>query len=227
MQKISNVTLWNTAEGLAKDYAKETDAVKKDAILGDLFFTLNDYMITCVRKGVKNAKDYGLEIPKEDFESRVYEYLWNAIEAYEIDGKSTFKNIAINRIKFAEIHTFRQYIHAGSKDDKDGKTYNSARWDSLDRQVGGSEGEESKTMADVVLGDTESAELEYMDNTDEGRIIAGFKDESSRYANVIHFMSKGYDGDALAQITGESDTYDSKMRKLVQRAKKAFAEYMN
>lgn len=227
MKKISNETLWNTAERLAKDYATEINKIKKDAILGDLFFVLNDYMITCVRKGVKNAKDYGLEIPKEDFESRVYEYLWNAIEAYEIDGKSTFKNIAINRIKFAEIHTFRQYTHAGSKDDKDGKTYNSARWDSLDRQVGGSEGEESNTMADVVLENAASAEHEFLDETDEGRIIAGFKDESSRYANVIHYMSKGYDGDALAQITGESDTYDAKMRKLVQRAKKAFMEYMN
>lgn len=227
MRKSNNELLWTTAENLANEYATESDAIKKDALLGDLFFTLEDYMFTCVRKGVKNAKDYGLEIPKEDFESRVFEYLWNAIEAYEIDGKSTFKNIVINRIKFAEIHTFRQYTHAGSKDDKDGKTYNSARWDSLDRKVGGESGEESKTMADVVLGDAESAETEYMDNTDEGRIIDGFNEVSPRYANVIRFMAQGFDGDALAQVTGESDTYDSKMRKLVQRAKKAFGEYMN
>lgn len=223
--KTSNNTLWTTVEGMANEYTNTTDEIKKDSIMSDLFFAMSDYMSTCVRNAVNSANNYGLDIPKEDFESRYNQYLWEALEAYE-KGGSTFKNIVMRRFDFAQKHTWRQYKSKGTSEDKDGVSYESARMDSLDREFGSSEGEGQKTMADVVLGDVESAEEEFIDTTEETLIIDAFEIVNPRYANVIRFMAKGYDGDDLAIATGEGEAYGTKMRKLVQRAKKAFAEYM-
>lgn len=223
--KTTNNTLWTTAEGLANEYVNTQDTTKKDTIMSDLFFAMNDYIQSCVRNAVNSARNYGLDIPQEDFESRYNQYLWEALEAYETGG-STFKNIVMRRFDFAQKHTWRQYKTKGTKDDKDGVSYESARMDSLDREFGSSEGEGQKTMADVVLGDVESAEEEFIDTTEETQIIDAFEIVNPRYANVIRFMALGYDGDDLAIATGEADVYGTKMRKLVQRTKKAFAEFM-
>src|SRR5699024_1650174 len=174
----------------------------------------------------ENAKNYGLFIPKEDFESRFMQYLWESIEAYEIGG-STFKNIVIRRFRFAETHTWRQYKSKGDSSDKDGISYDSARWDSLDRKVGGGDSEDDKTMADIVLGDTDSAEKEYLDLYDEQAIIEEFSKVNERYSNVIRYMSLGYEGDDLAIATGEADSNNAKMRKLVQRSKASFKKFID
>src|SRR5699024_8999673 len=176
----SNNTLWTNVEEMVATYAKETDKLKKELLMEDIFDYMKIYTIACIDNAFENAKNYRLFIPKEDFESRFMQYLWESIEAYEIGG-STFKNIVIRRFRFAETHTWRQYKSKGDSSDKDGISYDSARWDSLDRKVGGGDSEDDKTMADIVLGDTDSAEKEYLDLYDEQAIIEEFSKVNERY----------------------------------------------
>lgn len=223
--KKENKTLWVTVEDLAVQYAKEANEVIRESIVNMIFKNMDKYMKTSINNAYTSARNYGLSIPKEDFESRFMQYLWEAIEAYEIGG-SSFKNIVMRRFDFAEKHTWCQYKSKGDSNDKDGVSYDSARWDSLDRKAGGSESESEKSLADVVLGDTISAEDEYIEQNEEMRIIDDFAQVNERYANVIRFMALGYDGDALAMATGEAKSNNSKMRKLVQRSKESFHNFL-
>lgn len=223
--KKENKILWATVEDLAKQYASEANEMIRENIANMIFKNMDKYVKTSINNAYINARKYSLSIPKEDFESRFMQYLWEAIEAYEIGG-SSFKNIVMRRFDFAEKHTWRQYKSKGDSNDKDGVSYDSARWDSLDRKAGGSESESEKSLADVVLGDTISAEDEYIEQNEEMRIIDDFAQVNERYANVIRFMALGYDGDALAMATGEADSNNAKMRKLVQRSKESFHNFL-
>jgi hypothetical protein len=225
LMKKANETLWVNVEGLAIAYAKETNQFAKQDILAEVFEAMKKYIRKCVNNAVRKAENYGVQIPREDFESRFMQYLWEALEAFESDGGSTFKNIVLRRFRFAETHTWRQYKTKGNENDKDGVSYIAARWDSLDRKIGG-DSEEDKTLAEVVLGETKSAEAEFLSQREEMEIIDHFAQVNERYANVIRFMALGYDGDALAIATGEADSNNAKMRKLIQRSKEAFANFM-
>jgi hypothetical protein len=223
--KKANETLWVNVEGMAVAYAKETNQFAKQDILAEVFEAMKKYIRKCVNNAVRNAENYGLQIPREDFESRFMQYLWEALEAFEVGG-SSFKNIVLRRFRFAETHTWRQYKTKGNENDKDGVSYESARWDSLDRKVGG-DSEDDKTFAEVVLGNAVSAEDEFLGQREEMEIVDEFTQVNERYANVIRFMALGYEGDMLAIATGEADSNNAKMRKLVQRAKESFAKFMN
>lgn len=223
--KKANQTLWVNVEGLAVAYAKSSNQFAKQVILAEVFEAMKNYIRKCVNNAVRKAENYGIQIPREDFESRFMQYLWEALEAFQINGGSTFKNIVLRRFQFAEAHTWRQYKTKGNENDKDGVSYASARWDSLDRKIGG-DSEEDKTLAEVVLGETKSAEAEFLGQREEMEIIDQFAQVNERYANIIRFMALGYDGDALAIATGEADSNNAKMRKLIQRSKEAFAKFM-
>lgn len=224
--KNNNKKLWVNVEKMVEEYAKETDLTLKDNMLSNIFDYMEAYTISCVNNAFENARNYGLVIPKADFESRFMQYLWESIEAYEIGG-STFKNIVIRRFRFAESHTWRQYRAKGDSSDKDGFTYDSARWDSLDRKVGSGDSDDDKSMADVVLGDSHSAEQQYLDDYDYDEILEDFSKLNERYSIIIRYMAAGYEGDDLAIVTGEAESNNAKMRKLVQRSKAAFKKYMH
>ncbi|MDC3413942.1 BacL2 family protein [Terrihalobacillus insolitus] len=222
----TNQTLWVNVEGMAVVYANETDTFAKQDILAEVFESMKKYIGSCVRNAVRKAETHGVIIPHEDFESRYMQYLWEALEAFDPNGEYSFEQIVKRRFRFAETHTWRQYKTKGDENDKDGVTYASARWDSLDRKIGGGEGEDNKTFADLVLGETVSAEEEFLARNEEMEIINEFAKVNERYANVIRFMALGYEGDVLAIATGEADSNNAKMRKLVQRAKEAFRKFL-
>lgn len=222
----NNELLWKTVEGLAVNYAKASDPFNKETILLKIYEVMKTYINSCVKNSVAKSRNNGLNIPKEDFESRYMQYLWEALEAFEADGKYSFKNIVLRRFRFAEAHTWRQYKTKGTENDKDGISYVSARWDSLDRTIGG-DAEDKKTLADIVLGDTVSAENEFLENNEVNEIIDEFTRVNERYANIIRLISLGYEGESLALASGESTKYDAKMRKLVQRSKEAFGKFIS
>lgn len=224
---MTNEILWTKVEGLAVEYSESINLFEKELKMAEIFNVMAKYINTCVINSVANARNNGLFIPKEDFESRYMQYLWEAVEAYNKEDGYSFKNIVIRRFRFAEAHTWRQYKAKGSENDKDGITYDSARWDSLDRKVEGDSSEGNKTLADFVLGEGVSAEDAYMQQYEEMEIINEFAEVSERYATIIRLMVLGYDGDTLAIASGESDSYDAKMRKLVQRAKQSFKKFMD
>lgn len=185
---------------------------------------MKGYILKSVNNAYMKTAIYGLEIPKEDFESRFMQYLWEAVESFHGDG-STFKNIVVRRFDFAEKHTWRQYRTKGNENDKNGVSYESARLISLDRSID-SETESERTLADISLFEVNSAEDEYIDQIEVTSIISEFKKVNERYANVIQFISLGYKGADLAIATGEGDSNNPKFRKLVQRSKESFAKYL-
>lgn len=223
---MTNAELWIEVEAMVESYANLTDAFEKEIVFGEIFETMQGYLRTSINNAFKNAKEYGLHIPKEDFESRFFQALWESVEAFEIGG-SKFKNIVIRRFQFAETGTWRQYKRKGNDKDVNGITYDSARWDSLDRKIGGESSEGERTLADVAFGDEKSTEDTFFDSYDVELLLNEFKATNERYANVIAHMALGMTGDDLAIATGESDSNDAKMRKLVQRSKQAFEKFLN
>lgn len=225
-KKISNQNVWGIAEGLAEMFRKEKELSKQQLIIEDIFQAMEGYLQTCITNAVNSARNYGIVIPREDFESRFFQYLWEAVEAYKKeDGEVSFKNIAIRRLRFAEIHTWKQYQTKGDENDKDGISYETARWDSLDRKIG-SGSDDDKSLGEMVIGDEVSAEDIFIDEYEEVEILSAFEKVNERYSNVIRYMALGYEGDDLAIATGESDKYDAKVRKLVQRARNSFEKYI-
>ena len=222
----SNVSLWCDLEKMVELYAKETEIYKKETILSNVFEEMKSYISKCINNAYLKPRNYGLEIPKEDFESRFMQNLWEAVESFQVGG-STFKNIVIRRFDFAEKHTWNQYKTKGNKDDKDGVSYESARLESLDRKIGGSESEEETTLANLLNWKVVSTEDKFLDQIEEASIISEFARVNERYANVIRFMALGYKGDALVIATGEADSNNPKFRKLIQRSKESFAKFMN
>lgn len=210
---------------MVESYIKETEIYKKETILLNVFEEMKSYISKCVNNAYMKPKNYGLEIPKEDFESRFMQYLWEAIESFQVGG-SSFKNIVIRRFDFAEKHTWGQYKTKGTKNDKDGVSYESARLDSLDRKIGGSESEGETTLADLLNLKTISIEEEFIEQIEEAAIINEFARVNKRYAKVIRFMALGYEGNSLAIVTGEAGSNNPKFRKLVQRSKESFAKFM-
>jgi len=218
---------WEEIEGLATTYGATVDIYVRESILGDIMGKVEKYLNTCVNNAHSHANATGLHIPKEDFESYMTEYVWKAIESFDKDGGYKIGAIIKRRIHLAEIDVSRTYRKRGSDSDKDGYTYESARWDSLNRSVGG-EGD-SKELANYVLGDTPSAEDEYFDNAEQLSILEDFEKSSKkniRYANIIRNMWLGFEGDDLARITGVEEAYNAKMRTYVSRAKTSFKEFM-
>jgi DNA-directed RNA polymerase specialized sigma24 family protein len=219
--------LWVEVEELAIKYVNEEDEIKRQVILGQAIEVADAYVQTCVNNAVNKAKNYGLDIPREDFLSHFMEALWKAIDGYDVNSKSKFKSIILRRFHLAEATTWRQYRTKGNDGDKDGYTYDSARWDSLDRTVSGSSNEEEKSLGEVIVGEEQSAEYVAIENFEIDRILKDFEKVNERYAKVIRFMYLGYEGDDLAIVTGEADKYNAKVRKLVQRAKQSFRKYMD
>lgn len=225
MMDKTNKCFWHGLEEMVGVYNSETEVLKKEIIIIKIFEKMKGYISKSVNNAYMKAKIYGLVIPKEDFESRFMQYLWEAVESFEASG-STFKNIVVRRFDFAEKHTWRQYKTKGNENDKNGISYESARLVSLDRRVVSTDTENERTLADILLCEVYSAEDEYLDKIEEESIISEFKKVNERYANVIQFMSLGYKGDELAIVTGEADSNNPKFRKLIQRSKESFAKYL-
>lgn len=223
---MTNKTFWREVEDLAIAYANEKNATKKEQLLEKLFDKMNGYKQSCITNAVKNAESYGLSIPEEDFESRFNQYLWEAVESFQPDGQTTFRNIIITRFRLAEVHTFRQYRCVGNDTDKDRLTYEKARWDSLDRTISNGSDDDNKTLGEVYIGEDLSAEDEVLIDMEVEEILKAFIKENERYGRVIRYLYLGYKGEDLAIATGESDKYDAKVRKLVQRSKQAFKKFM-
>lgn len=231
-----NEIFWENVERLAIEYAKAANKVERETIFEEVYQAMENYLNSAVNKAIQNVESFGLFIPREDFESRFLETLWKTIEAFcEVEDGISFRSMIVRRINLDEPYIWRKYRRkSGNSYDKDGYTYESARWVSLQLNVD----EDSETVnsfgrgRDLTeageAGKSVSAEKEFFDNYEVEEILKDFaKSKSERYAKVIRFIYLGYEGESLAIVTGEADKYNSKMRKLVERAKRAFAEYMN
>jgi DNA-directed RNA polymerase specialized sigma subunit len=210
-------------EELAMAYATATNIYAREEILSDIMIKIKSYLKACINNAHNRSKRLGLYIPKEDFESYMTEGVWKAIETYNANGRYEINAIIKHRIRLAEIDASRKYRKPGNDTDKDGYTYVSARWYSLNRPV--SNGQSSEELANYILGEAPSAEYVYTNKAEQIEIIETFGQSSKknlRYANIIHSMWLGYEGDELATVTGEAEEYNGKMRTYVSRAKTSF-----
>lgn len=223
--KNTNKALWTNVEGLAMNYVNANDAFEKEMIFAEIFEAMQKYISVCADRAVRNAAEFHLHIPKDDFTSEFNLHLWKAIESFD-PTKGKFKSLVAYRFdKIAEPSVWRKY-ETKDEEEKDGRSFGKARWESLDKKIGG-DGENEATLADMILGDTPSAEEIFVEDNGVVEILKAFATKNERYAKVISFMYQGYEGDELAQVIGEGEKYDAKVRKLVQRAKDSFAKFMN
>lgn len=226
--KKTNVINWELVEELAGTYKTTTDEFEREDILASIFEMVQNYIRTSVRNATTHAKDYGLTIPAEDFESHMLQAVWNAVESFEVDGPHAFKAIVIRRISLAEIDVFRTYRRRSNDvNDKDGYTYEMARWDSINRQVGGDGGE--KELGDFLVSEEPTTEDIVVKNETIESMLDDFESLSKahkRHALIIRHMLLGYESDDLAVATGLADSYNSSVRKFVSRAKEAFKNYI-
>ena len=215
-----NEVMWDKVETLASKYLV-AESAERELLFNELYSNLLNYVDSCATNSVLKAKSNGVTIPFEDFHSEYSAFVWKAIELYEKhDGKFTIRNLVFKRFGYVERIVWRRY----SSKNLDGTTsYEKAKWGSTDMMFEGDGGESMvQQLEDMQV---ESIEKQFVEES-ENDIIVAFEAESPRYANVIRFMSLGYEGQDLAIATGESDKYDAKMRTLVKRSRQAFGKFM-
>lgn len=218
-------TNWELIEEMANYYVQETDGYKKECIFADIFNEMSSYIETCASNATYRASEYMLQIPKTDFVSEFNLQLWKSIQSFNPE-KGKFKSLLGFRFRTVAEPTIWRNYETKDVNEKDGRSFGKARWDSLDKPVGSENGETSSTLADIVIEEDLSAEEEYFDNIEVNLIIDEFAGVNARYAEVISNIYDGYTGDELAQLIGEGNEYDSKVRKVVQRAKTAFDKFL-
>lgn len=96
---------------------------------------------------------------------------------------------------------------------------------SLDQPAGNDDSDETRfTLLDIVP--TPSAEDSYMESEQSRTLIMEFSKLNKRYALIVELLDNGHPLKEIALLMGES-SYNSKVRKLVQRTKIKFSEYLN
>ena len=227
--KKTNVINWELVEELAGTYKTTTDEFEREDALALIFDMLQNYVRTSVRNATSKTKDHGLTIPAEDFESQMLQAVWKSVESFEVGGEHPLKAIIIRRISLSEKDVARTYRRRSNDvNDKDGYTYEMARWDSINRQVGGDGGE--KELGDFLVSEEPTTEDVVIKNKTIQDMLDEFETLSKahkRHALIIRYMLLGYESDDLAIATGLADSYNSSVRKFVSRAKEAFKKYMD
>ncbi len=200
---------------LALDYAQNGG---KETI-ANLFYEMKPLIDNEATIETRKAHSYGVMIPFEDFESAFSMCLWTAVEGY--NGKTDF----VQRFYFFlrkryRPDVWRQYQTTGSKEDKDGRRYDKARNDSLDREI----------AEDLTLGESICDEVDIEDEITERQAVIKLMNEfqkiNERYHKVITLIYQGCTNDEIAKALGET-SYNDKIRKLVSRSKRTFKQYLS
>lgn len=219
--RASNTKLWLNAETLVDQYMEARDKKIKEQLFDELFISMKKYIGTCAGNAVRRASEFRLSIPKEDFISAFNLSLWETIKSFDAH-KGRLKSLIAYRFRIAEAIVWRQY-ETRDVNEKDGRSYAKARWESLDKGVDSSDNESS--LVDFIVTDQPSAEETYIAKHAVTDLIQTFATENARYAKVIDSLYKGYEGNDLAQIMNEGPIYDARVRKLVQRARNSFSKF--
>ncbi|WP_066640631.1 sigma-70 family RNA polymerase sigma factor [Desulfolucanica intricata] len=189
----------------------------RDYFLSILYEQVKPYIKMEVKKRVSRALETGISIPSEDFESAYNLAFWNAVEGY--NGKSKF----IQRLNFfmrrREADVWRMY----RVNLKDNVKYTKARLESLDRKIG----DDGQTFADLIFSkiQTNRTDDDFINQICIQELIDNFKKQNKRYKKVIELIYLGFSNNEIARAFGENE-YNWKIRKLVQRAKHAFKEFI-
>lgn len=218
-----NEMKWVEIEEMAKGFHNTTDEMSKDDILSEIYLSMERYIDKSAETARFRAVNTGVEIPKEDFISYYGEALILAARRFD-PSKGTFKGLVSLKFHQHEIMVWRNYETKGEVNDKNGKRYDKGRCLSLDKQFfSGNESE--STLANVVLGETPSAEETFLEDNETVEILQSFVQQNEKYAHIISLIHQGYEGGELAQELGMNE-YTSSLRKTVQRSRDSFKKFM-
>ncbi|WP_262392049.1 hypothetical protein [Sporolactobacillus inulinus] len=168
----SNCKLWSTVENLANLYVKASDQERKERLFEELFIRLKKYIGSCAGNAVRHASQFYLSIPKEDFISAYNLSLWEAVKSFD-PTKGRLKSLVSYRFKMAEATVWRQY-ETRDENEKDGRSYAKARWDSLDRSLSDSNGDSSVSLIDIIITEHPSTEDTYLSNHAFTNLVQAF-----------------------------------------------------
>lgn len=204
---------------LASDFANTGNQVA----FSDLFTEVYPFIKFMAGRAKARALNLGVHIPVEDFESQFAQGLYQAAEDFNQtygDFMPRFQQF----MKRRESDAWRRYERKGDESDKNGRRYDKAQLDSLDRKIG-SDHDNRFTLGESVLEPTESAENEFFRKEDIKKILTDFGEVNERHAKIILLLNCGATNDEIAAAFGEGQ-YNAKIRKLVQRAKESFRRFL-
>ncbi|MGO4695593.1 hypothetical protein AB4Z50_15075 [Paenibacillus sp. 2TAB26] len=205
---------------LAYNFAQNQD----QWAFSQLFLELKSLITNRARNSYQRAQRTGVNIPLEDFISQFNQGLFQATMGYDIElGDFLPRYYANVRLKEADV--WRSYETRG-KIQPDRK-YEKARLltFSLDKPAGKDDLDEaSSTLLELVQ--SPSAEDHYFEREHSRTLVSEFSKLNKRYASVVQLLDHGYPLKEIASLMGET-TYNSKVRKLVQRTKVKFGEYLH
>ncbi|SFG29528.1 hypothetical protein SAMN02982927_01291 [Sporolactobacillus nakayamae] len=223
LMRTSNNKLWLTVDTLVDQYAEASDKEIKERLFEKIFILLKKYIGTCAGNAVRRASQFRLSIPKEDFISAFNLSLWETVKSFD-SHKGRIKSLISYRFRIAEATVWRHY-ETRDVNEKDGRSYAKARWDSLDKSINDANGDSSASLIDFIITDHPSTEETYLADHELTELLQLFAAKNARYAKIINSLSQGYEGSDLAQVTHEGSNYDPKVRKLVQRAEDSFGKF--
>lgn len=208
---------------IVNEMATEYATTKNTEVFNNLFRECESYLRYLATSKATKAQLSGVYIPKEDFESSFFLALLEAADSFD-PTKGRFIG-RLNRLigRSYEPDVWRKYRTKGNDtQDKDGKRYDKARMDSLDRTI---DVESGFTLGEALLEPQASAEDEFMEKETIEKTLEDFGKVNERYAKAITLMYLGSTNDELAEAFGERE-YNAKVRKLVQRAKESFRKFL-
>ncbi|RCX20400.1 hypothetical protein DFP94_103125 [Fontibacillus phaseoli] len=205
---------------LASDFANAENQV----VFTDLFKEIYPFIQFMAVRANKRASNLGVNIPNEDFESQFAQALYQSVKGYD-PTLGNFMPRFQRFMKLRESDAWRLYERKSDEKDKDGRRYDKAQLDSLDREICG-DSDKRFTLGETVLEPTMSAESEFFEKEDILKIISDFAELNERHAKVVLLLNSGASNSEIAFTFGETE-YNSKIRKLVQRTKQSFSKFLS
>ncbi|MGV2883309.1 hypothetical protein [Paenibacillus taichungensis] len=203
MQKFCN----DIIDNLASNYAK----IGSQLIFNQLYVEVTPLIKSMAMRARTRAINLGVNIPMEDFESQINESLYDASKNY----KSEYGHF-IPRfhwfVKRQEPIVWRMYETKGCVKDRNGKKYEKAKFDYLECEIN--------------FEKVDSAEKVFLEEEEKRTILREFSEKNKNNYKIIVFLQYGLTNKELAVVLNEKD-YNAKIRKLVQRAKESFRDFLS
>lgn len=214
MQKFCN----DVIDNLASDYAKTGSQL----IFNQLYVEVTPLIKSMAMRARTRAINLGVNIPMEDFESQINESLYEASKNYKSDYGHFIPRFQWF-VKRQEPIVWRMYETKGCVKDRNGKKYEKAKFEYLDREINF---EKDGYTLGQVIEKVDSAEKVFLEKEEKKTILREFNEKNKKKYKIIAFLQYGLTNKEIAVVLGEKD-YNAKTRKLVQRAKESFRDFLS
>lgn len=197
---------WQEIERQLNEYYKSHCSIALDNIL----FSIQPYLSKKAHLAKREAQMSGVYIPYEDFYSNYLLSTWQALEDYKDINDKNFKTVLGRRLYFSKCEAWRGYKKkSADARDKDGITYVSGRWDSID-ELSNTFGEISQTNDYFHLNE----------------VLTKYYQENPINCRFISMLIRGFSPAEAVMQLGICKKYDASARKKVQRIRESFRRFL-